>query len=287
MGEQRRPKYTLLYPDRSLEVRGSQLVKYFFANDERVAEVRTPFDKTRLIHGFQAASVAQPADQAQTKTLFYHGDHLGNATVLVDPAGNLVERSAYHPFGETRTQSDATQAAYSFTGKELDTEIGLFYYGARYYDPAVGRFISVDPLYFEQPEKDLADPQKLNLYAYALNNPVQNVDPDGRDVVIAYGVGDQERMSLTLANRLAQDLRRDNIRVHVVRATDLQNTRVQEGFAQRTITSAVFIGHGHQDTIALRAQAGRGGAVATVRSNPEDFARMAGVQRGGVVAMLG
>jgi RHS repeat-associated protein len=278
----------VLYPDRSFEVRGDQLVKYLFANDQRVAEVRTAFDKTRLIHGFHGVAAAPVVDPAQTKTLFYHGDHLGSATVLVDPTGQVVERRSYHPFGQTHTQAGASMADYSYTGKELDVETGLFYYGARYYDPALGRFISVDPLYFEQPEKGLADPQMLNLYAYARNNPVHNLDPDGRDVVIAYGVGDQERTSLAVVNRLAQDLRRANIRVHVVKATDLQRASVQKGFAEQRISAAIFVGHGHQNTIALEAKRGQdGGAYGSISSTPDDFAKMAGVRRGGVVAMLG
>ena len=244
-------------------------------------------ERTRLIRGFQGDEAAPVANPGAAKILFQHGDHLGNATVVVDAAGTVVEQRSYHPFGQPHTQAGTPTADYTYTGKELDSAIGLYYYGARYYDPAVGRFISVDPLYFEQPEKDLADPQKLNLYAYARNNPVHNLDPDGRDVVIAYGVGDQERMSLAIANRLATDLRRSNIQVHVVRATDLQNKRVQAGFAQRSITAAVFVGHGNENTIALNATK-RGEAVfTTARSNLDDFGRMAGVARGGVVAGLG
>ncbi|MEZ4681018.1 MAG: RHS repeat-associated core domain-containing protein [Caldilineaceae bacterium] len=276
-----------LYPDRSFEVRDNELVKYIFANDERIAEVRTAFDRSRLIHGLQSAVTPQTDNPAQTKMLFYHGDHMGSATVLVDPTGQVVERQTYQPFGESRVQSGANAADYTFTGKELDEAIGLYYYGARYYDPAVGRFIAVDPLYFEQPEKDLADPQALNLYAYVRNNPLRNIDPDGRDVVIAYGVGDQERMSRAIANRLAGDLRRANIQVHVVKATALQTKKVQANLAQRHITSAIFVGHGNENTIALNATK-RGGAVfTTARSNLDDFGRMAGVQRGGVVAGLG
>jgi hypothetical protein len=62
---------------------------------------------------------------------------------------------------------------------------------------------------------------------------------------------------------------------------------VQEGFAQRTITSAVFVGHGNTNRIALSARSRGGAIVSSALSNPDDFASMAGVQRGGVVAMLG
>ena len=65
---------------------------------------------------------------------------------------------------------------HKFTGKELDSEtgLGLYYFGARYYDPGIGRFVTPDP---GQP--DLNDPQTLNPYAYCLNNPLRYVDPTG------------------------------------------------------------------------------------------------------------
>jgi len=64
-----------------------------------------------------------------------------------------------------------------FTGKERDTESGNDYFGARYYASSMGRFMSPDPsqLYYADP----ANPQSLNLYAYALNNPLKNTDPTG------------------------------------------------------------------------------------------------------------
>jgi len=252
-----------------------------------VVEVRTPFDKSRLIRGFHGASDAPITTPVQGQTIFYHSDHLGSASVLVDAGGQVVARHRYHPFGENQAQAGVPTADYSYTGKELDSAIGLYYYGARYYDPVVGRFISVDPLYFEQPEKELADPQMLNLYAYARNNPVQNVDPDGRDVVIAYGVGHFERLSRTIANKMAKDLRRENIRVYVMRATDLRKANVQQRLAGKPISAAVFIGHGNsRDQIALRAYETRSGIMSHATSSPSRFATIAGVERGGVVAML-
>ncbi|HEY6252020.1 MAG TPA: RHS repeat-associated core domain-containing protein [Candidatus Angelobacter sp.] len=72
---------------------------------------------------------------------------------------------------------------YKFTGKELDAETGLYNFGARHYSPALGRFMSPDlsevPL--PLPYADLRDPQSLNLYSYAGNNPLRFTDPDGHD----------------------------------------------------------------------------------------------------------
>jgi RHS repeat-associated protein len=70
---------------------------------------------------------------------------------------------------------------YRFTGKERDTESGLDYFGARYYASTMGRFMTPDPsgLTFENPY----NPQSLNLYSYALNNPLVNTDPSGMECV--------------------------------------------------------------------------------------------------------
>jgi RHS repeat-associated protein len=74
-----------------------------------------------------------------------------------------------------------------YTGKERDTESGLDYFGARYYASSMGRFSSPDPsgLLAQNP----ADPQSWNLYAYARNNPLSNIDPDGLDCVYANDAG--------------------------------------------------------------------------------------------------
>jgi RHS repeat-associated protein len=82
-----------------------------------------------------------------------------------------------------------------FTGKERDGETGLDYFGARYMASAQGRFTSPDPLYIEA--KRLLDPQALNLYAYARNNPLKFVDPDGMDFVLNCN-GSQENCQQTV-----------------------------------------------------------------------------------------
>ncbi|MEZ4864233.1 MAG: toxin TcdB middle/N-terminal domain-containing protein [Caldilineaceae bacterium] len=281
---------TVLYPDRSLEVRGDEFVKYIFANDERIAEVRTPFDKSRLIHGLQAEVAPQSDNPGQTKTLFYHSDHLGSASVLVDLAGQVVERQTYLPFGTSRAQeapeSGGDVAAYTYTGKELDDAIGLYYYGARYYDPGAGRFISVDPLYFEQPEKDLADPQALNLYAYVRNNPVRNIDPDGEDVVIVYGVGDQEWLHKKIADTMATQLRAAKISVQVIKGSELLDAKKQASLRAIKVSAAFYVGHGNVNTIGVDARRDKTGVRWNDGLTPAEFARDAKVRNGGVVGFL-
>jgi RHS repeat-associated protein len=116
---------------------------------------------------------------------YHHADHLDSTRVVTDGAGALVERISYRPYGE----SGAAAAKYKFTSKELDAETGLYFYGARYYNAALARFISPDPA-----APLLDDPQTLNRYAYARNNPIFYNDPSG-----LFEVGAQVELDALLA----------------------------------------------------------------------------------------
>jgi RHS repeat-associated protein len=80
----------------------------------------------------------------------------------------------YEPWGSVSKEEGNCDPTHRFTGKELDPETGIYYYGGRYYDQEIGRFISPDPFV---PSPD--DPQNLNRYSYALNNPQRYTDPTG------------------------------------------------------------------------------------------------------------
>ena len=112
------------------------------------------------------------------KVMYYHADHLGGTNVLTDQTGLVRELTEYKPFGgiarHEKYGSDTATAWYYFTGKPLDDETGLMYYGARYYNPSLGRFITPDTI-VQSP----GTPQTLNRYTYCNNNPVNNIDPTG------------------------------------------------------------------------------------------------------------
>jgi len=111
------------------------------------------------------------------------GDHLGSATVTIDhTTSELVERATFHAFGATEsdyrpTRWAAAREPYKFTGKEEDVEVGAVYFGARYYNAHLGRFISPDPLTVHGLG---ADP---NPYAYVGGRVFSHVDPLGLDGV--------------------------------------------------------------------------------------------------------
>ena len=104
---------------------------------------------------------------------FYHPDHLGSSSYITDREGRITQHTEYIAFGEVLFEEHSTSKTmpYLFNGKELDTETGLYYYGARYYDPKTSIFLNVDPL----AEKTMTP------YAYTNNNPIMLVDPDGRE----------------------------------------------------------------------------------------------------------
>ncbi len=141
-------------------------------------------------------------DAEEVQQYFYHSDHLGSASLISDYKGDEYQRIEYTPYGETwieRTDNKGVDyLPYRFTGKELDEETGLYYYGARYLDPKYSMWISTDPALSDYiPQAPVNDEARkhnqnlpglcgifntvnLNLYHYAANNPVRYVDPDGR-----------------------------------------------------------------------------------------------------------
>ena len=109
----------------------------------------------------------------QSFLYFYHPDHLGSTSYITDDAGEVYEHMEYFAYGEIFVQehSNTNRTPYLFNGKELDEQTGLYYYGARYFDPRTSIWQSVDPKADEMPA--------WSPYNYALGNPVKLVDPDG------------------------------------------------------------------------------------------------------------
>ncbi len=126
----------------------------------------------------------QAPDSAITMHLLI-GDHLGSTAIVINHAtGELVERTTYQPYGAVESDYRAAgwqafREPYKFTGKEEDVEVGVAYFGARYYQPYLGRFMSADPLAVHGLGGD------LNPYAYVGGQVTTHLDPlglDGTDV---------------------------------------------------------------------------------------------------------
>lgn len=116
--------------------------------------------------------------------IYYHHDNLEGVAFETDDRGNLLVETAFDPYGG---DLHATTEPYAFTGKERDADTGLYDFGARAYDPKLGLFLSPDPAVLADPGLAIEDPQLLNVYAYARNNPTTHVDQDGRLPHILFG----------------------------------------------------------------------------------------------------
>lgn len=119
--------------------------------------------------------------EGEIEKQFYIPDHLGSSSIMTDAYGAVVEESVYYPYGMSRIRTGDFEADYGFTGKEQDDENELHYFGARYYDSMVGRFISVDPYYIEK-DTFKNNHELINIkykYTYSNNNPIRYIDPNG------------------------------------------------------------------------------------------------------------
>jgi RHS repeat-associated protein len=145
-------------------------------------------NRKERLHLFRGKRVARR--DASGNIFPYFADHLGSSRKIEEVAAGASTASLcydgdYYPFGRENSFSDSCPQNYKFTGKERDGESGLDYFGARYYANSLGRFMSPDPAN----DLDLLDPQKLNRYTYARDNPLAYLDTGGRCVAPALGKG--------------------------------------------------------------------------------------------------
>ena len=138
---------------------------------------------------------------------FIHADHLGTARAGTTTGGALVFEDFHTPFGESLIHPDATDNQGDYTGHIRDKATGLSYMQARYQDPLIGRFLSIDPVTF----MDTGNPGYFNRYAYTFNDPINLIDPNGEAAITA-GVEGQASVagigggfSLKLAASVSRD----------------------------------------------------------------------------------
>lgn len=138
--------------------------------------------------GGQLAAEYVTNAQSQTQpaaTRYLTADHLGSPRVITNELGNVISRSDYMAFGEETSTSQRTESLgyqptngvrQGYTGYQQDTESGLDFAQARYYNSAHGRFTSIDPL---TASANIKNPQTFNRYSYVLNSPYKFSDPLG------------------------------------------------------------------------------------------------------------
>ena len=113
----------------------------------------------------------QEGDAYEKLQFYYHPDHLGSSSYITNLEGEVVQHIEYVPFGEVfvEERNNIWNTPYLFNAKEFDEETGLYYYGARYYDPRVSLWMSTDLLAELMPNK--------TAYKINNNNPFRFIDP--------------------------------------------------------------------------------------------------------------
>lgn len=127
--------------------------------------------------------------QAEDTVHYYYTDPQGTVLAKADAAGNVVASYDYAPYGSQAMGAPPSGGPTGYTGHVNDADTGLVYMQARYYDPEVGRFLSVDPV-----GVGAGDAFNFNRFTYANNNPIVNDDPTGRAICSASGGGGCEKI---------------------------------------------------------------------------------------------
>lgn len=127
----------------------------------------------------QAHAVAKSfkdPDNYENLQFFYHPDHLGSSSFITNLEGEVVQHIEYVPFGEVfiEERNSVWNTPYLFNAKEFDEETGMYYYGARYYEPRLSLWMSTDPMEEKYPD--------YSTYIYAAQNPIAYSDPTGMEI---------------------------------------------------------------------------------------------------------
>ena len=120
-------------------------------------------------------------DKYERLQFYYHPDHLGSSSYITNLDGEVTQHIEYLPFGEVfvEERNKPWNTPYLFNAKEFDEKTGMYYYGARYYDPRLSLWMSTDPLQEKYPN--------ISSYCYTANNPIKFIDSDGRKLLFASG----------------------------------------------------------------------------------------------------
>ena len=128
---------------------------------------------------FAGGRVAQRDATTPTPNVyFYYTDQIGSIGTITKANGTPCYQATFTPYGQEMATQTACASNYKFTGYERDSETGLDYAFARYYNQRLGRFMSADPL-----AGNITDPQSLNRYAYVTNSPTNFIDPSGMNCI--------------------------------------------------------------------------------------------------------
>jgi RHS repeat-associated protein len=142
-------------------------MQFLYDSEDVVQDINSDGSTVDYLNGPGIDQKLRQVSSATNGPLYFLQDHLSSTVALTDRTGGVAESEQYAAYGGGKG-SNLTR--YLYTGRELDQQTGLYFYRARYYDPAIGRFISEDPIGFDG---------GMNFYAYAGNDPAGFTDPLG------------------------------------------------------------------------------------------------------------
>ena len=182
--------YNLTYDaeNRLTGVSGSVTASYVYDGDgnrvkETIAGVTRVFVGNHyevdngVVKKYYYAGATRVAENSGGALTYLLADHLGSQALTLDSAGNRLNTNTeirYYAYGAMRYTAGSTPTSFNFTGQRRDSGSGLLFYNARWYDPAVGRFLQADTVVPEP-----GNPQSLNRYSYVGNQPLKYTDPTG------------------------------------------------------------------------------------------------------------
>ena len=158
---------------------GTAKNRYVYSGWQRIADYdgTTGNLQTRYVYGVSMDEPLIMVDSGGTLT-FLHADIVGSIVATSNGSGAETNKNLYSPFGEITTLGGTT---FGFTGQRYDSELGLYYFKRRHYNPMIGRFLQTDPMGFTD--------ESFNLYSYAQNSTLKYTDPLGLDTSSGSGSG--------------------------------------------------------------------------------------------------
>lgn len=166
-----------------------QTTQFIYDGDDNLVKKINPGGSSTIYIG-NVYEVDKSSGGAVTRTVTYYPaggamridstvyyilkDRLGSAYATTDASGNVVGQMRYYAFGETRLTTGNMFTDRLFTGQRLIAELGIYHFGARFFSPKLGRFLSADSIV-----PNLFNPQDLNHFSYVRNNPLRYTDPTG------------------------------------------------------------------------------------------------------------
>jgi RHS repeat-associated protein len=199
---------------------GANSTKFTYDGQDVLLDVNSDGSFVKYVNGLGIDDKIRQTVNGQAQ--YFVQDHLGSTNALTDATGNVISSASYDSFGNA---SGNLATRYGYTGREKDTDTGLHYYRARWYDSNLGRFLSEDPIGFEGGD--------INLFAYVGNNSLNFIDPEGLSVLIklAKFIEKQSRLYLIdtgkkLTTKQAQNVRRNGGNI-IVEGNDSQRVAKQ------------------------------------------------------------